>query len=149
MSNMDMTKEGEVMKFSGVRYAVIDGPHSKAGHERIVVAYPTEQALRDLIAAPSILAFGFSSREEALADADGCRPTAATYQHVLQAVASRKTRKQQRFSWPQLLGDTGSDLRGLAKCLVHCFSEVVTSMSILLSRPAGHRSQMCRAEEIR
>jgi hypothetical protein len=138
MSNMDMSEEGEVMKFSGVRYAVIEGPHTKAGHERIVIAYPTEQALRDLIAAPSIIAFGFSSREEALADAGACLPTATTYQRMLQAVASRKTKRQeQRFSWAQQLGETSSDLRGFAKFLVNCCSEVVTSMSILVSCVCG------------
>lgn len=125
---------------SEVRYALIEGVRTKAGHERIVIAYPTERSLRDLIAAPSIIAFGFYSREEALADACACLPTAATYQRLLEPVASGKTKRQERFSWAQLLGDTGSDLRGLAKYLVHCFSELVTSMSILLSCPAGHRS---------
>ena len=76
------------MKVSGVRYAVIDGPHTKAGHERIVIAYPTERALRDLIAAPSIIAFGFSSREEALVDACACLPAATTFQRLLRAFLS-------------------------------------------------------------
>jgi hypothetical protein len=135
---MDMSEEGEVMKFSGVRYAVIDGPHTQAGHERIVVAYPTEQALRDLIAAPSIVAFGFSSREEALADAGACLPTATTFQQMLQARASGKTKRQQhRFSWAQLLGNMSSELRGFANFLVRCCSEVVTSMSIFVSYVCG------------
>jgi hypothetical protein len=140
MANMQMSEEGHNMKFSGVRYAVIEGPHTEAGHESIVVAYQTEQALRDLIAAPSIIAFGFSSRDKALANTGSCRPTATAFERMLQPVASRKTKRQKRFCWAQLLEDSGSDLRGFAKYLVHCFSEVVTSMGILLSCPASHRS---------
>ena len=59
-----MNKLGDLCR---VRYAVIEGLRTETGHERIVIAYPTEQSLRDLIAAPSIVAFGFSSREEAVA----------------------------------------------------------------------------------
>lgn len=35
--------------------------------ERLVVAYPDEKTLRDLLAAPSIVALGYNSREEAQA----------------------------------------------------------------------------------
>jgi len=62
----------ELVDFSGVQYAVIEGLHTETGHERIVIAYPNEQSLRDLIAAPSIIALGFSSREEAVANAEAC-----------------------------------------------------------------------------
>ncbi len=52
----------EFSDFSSVQYAVIKGPHTETGNERIVIAYPDEESLRDLIAAPSILAVGFSTR---------------------------------------------------------------------------------------
>jgi hypothetical protein len=50
-----------------VRYAVIEGFRAEGGSEPFVLAYRNEQSLRDLIAAPCIAAFGFSSREEAAA----------------------------------------------------------------------------------
>jgi hypothetical protein len=50
-----------------VRYAVIETFRTEGGSERFVLAYCNEQSLRDLIAAPCIAAFGFSSHEEAAA----------------------------------------------------------------------------------
>lgn len=57
----------EVVESGSLQYAVIAGLHTETGVERLVIAYPNEESLRDLIAAPSILAAGFSSREEAAA----------------------------------------------------------------------------------
>ena len=62
----------ELVDFSGVQYAVIEALHTETGPERFVIAYPNEQSLRNVIAAPSIIAFGFSSREEAVANAEAC-----------------------------------------------------------------------------
>src|SRR6201988_870221 len=56
---------------SGVQYAVIAGIRTETGPERLVIAYPNEKSLRDLIAAPSIIAAGFSSREEAATGSRG------------------------------------------------------------------------------
>jgi hypothetical protein len=50
-----------------VRYAVIEAFRAEGGPERFVLAYRNEQSLCDLIAAPCIAAFGFSSREDATA----------------------------------------------------------------------------------
>ena len=58
------------------QYAVI-AVRTEPDRERLVIAYPNEKALRDLIAAPSIVALGYSSREEALANVDRCVPTTA------------------------------------------------------------------------
>ena len=55
----------------GERYAVIEAGH-KGRPERLVLAYREEKSLRDLIAAPSIIALGFASREQAMANLDGC-----------------------------------------------------------------------------
>lgn len=44
--------------------------------ERLVIAYPDEKTLRDLLAKPSIVALGYSSREEAEASICRCRTTA-------------------------------------------------------------------------
>ena len=68
---------GELVNFSGVQYAVIEALRTETGPERFVIAYPNEQSLRDVIAAPSIIAFGFSSREEAVANTEACFSAAA------------------------------------------------------------------------
>jgi thymidylate synthase len=62
---------------SGVLYAVIEALSTEAGSERFVVAYRNEQSLHDVIAAPCIIAFGFSSREEDVACTEGCVSVAA------------------------------------------------------------------------
>jgi hypothetical protein len=57
---------GALVRCSTVRYAIIQAS-SKVDHpERLVIAYPDENCLRDLIAAPSIIGLGFGSREEAM-----------------------------------------------------------------------------------
>lgn len=54
---------------STFRYAVIAVRNEPPG-ERLVISYPNEKVLRDLIAAPSILRLGYRSREEAIANID-------------------------------------------------------------------------------
>jgi len=54
------------------QYAVIAGLQTEQLPERLVVAYPDEESLRDLIAAPSIIALGFRSREEAVKHTECC-----------------------------------------------------------------------------
>jgi hypothetical protein len=49
------------------RYAVIEVRRAEGPSERLVCAYPDEHSLRDVIASPSIIAFGFASREDAQA----------------------------------------------------------------------------------
>ena len=71
--------DGEVMgalvHCSNVRYAIIQASSIKDHPERLVVAYPDENCLRDLIAAPSIVGLGFTSREEAMANLIGGIPS--------------------------------------------------------------------------
>ena len=67
----------ELVDFSLVRYAVIEALKIDANPERFVIAYRTEQALHDVIAAPSIIACGFSSRAEAEASTRVCVSAAA------------------------------------------------------------------------
>jgi len=124
----------ELVDCSSVRYAVIEGLHTETGHERIVIAYPNEQSLRDLIAAPSIVAFGFSSREEAVAGSRAYVPTAVAYQRMPEAMAGGETEKyQQGLSWAELRGETGSVLRRLGRFLATSCSDVVTSAIVVFS----------------
>jgi len=53
----------QMLDSSGMRYAVIAGLRTETGAERLVIAYANEKSLRDFIAAPSIIAVDFSSRE--------------------------------------------------------------------------------------
>jgi hypothetical protein len=67
----------ELVNLSEMQYAVIEALQTEAGSERFVIAYGSEQALHDVIAEPCIIAFGFSSREEAVATAEPCVSAAA------------------------------------------------------------------------
>jgi hypothetical protein len=60
---------------STLQYAIIAVRNEP--QERLVISYPDEKVLRDLIAAPSIMTLGYSSREEALANIDRCLSTIA------------------------------------------------------------------------
>ncbi len=124
----------ELVDFSVVQYAVIEGLHTETGHERIVIAYPNEQSLRDLIAAPSIVAFGFSSREEAVAGSRACVRTAAAYQRIPEAMAGRQTeRHQQGLSWAERRGETGSVLQRVRRFLATSRGDVVTWATVIFS----------------
>lgn len=61
----------ELVDFSAVQYAVIEALQTEADCERFVIAYRSEQSLHDVIAEPCIIAFGFSSREEAGSGCEG------------------------------------------------------------------------------
>jgi hypothetical protein len=52
---------------ANLKYAVIEARRTEVRRECIVIAYPDEQSLRDLIAARSIVALGFASRDNAAA----------------------------------------------------------------------------------
>jgi len=120
----------EVVDSSGMQYAVIAGLRTETGPERLVIAYPNEESLRDLIAAPSIIALGFLSREEAAASSGVRFPTGGAYQRV----ENTETRRQ-GFTWAERRGETGSFLRTLARFLVTSYSRVATRViAIFFSR---------------
>jgi hypothetical protein len=124
----------ELVDFSVVQCAGIEGLHTETGHERIVIAYSHKQSMRDLIAAPSIVAFGFSSREEAAAGSRACVPTAVADQRMPEAMAGGETDKhQQGLSWAERRGETVSVLRRLGRFLVTSCRDVVTSAVVIFS----------------
>ena len=124
----------EVVDSAGVQYAVIAGLRTETGPERLVISYPNEESLRDLIAAPSIVALGFSSREEAAASNSPSAPTAAAYQRMPEATASLGTETRlQGLRWAEERGETGSTLRRLARFLVTSYSDVVSSAMVIFS----------------
>ena len=52
------------------QFAVIEARRMDGPSERFVIAYSDENALRDLIAGPSIIGWGFATREQAQGHAD-------------------------------------------------------------------------------
>ena len=55
-----------------LKYAVVEAGRSELRRECIVIAYPDEELLLDLISARSIVALGFASRENAAASIENC-----------------------------------------------------------------------------
>jgi hypothetical protein len=124
----------QLFNFSSMQYAVIEALHSEAGPERFVIAYPNEQSLRDVIAEPSIVAFGFSSREEAIAGGRACVMSAVAHQRIPETVAGRKTATHQRvLTWAELREETGSLLRKLGGFFVTACSNAVTTATLIFS----------------
>jgi hypothetical protein len=72
----------ELVDTSTWRYAVIS-VRSEPDRERLVIAYPDEKTLLDLIAAPSIVALGYTSRADALKNIDRCVTTTASVKRLL------------------------------------------------------------------
>ena len=80
----------ELVDTSTWRYAVICA-RSEPDRERLVLAYPNEETLRDLIAAPSIVALGYSSRADALKNMDRCVTTTISIKRLKMAALDTKT----------------------------------------------------------
>jgi hypothetical protein len=75
----------ELVNTSTWRYGVIC-VRSEPARERLVIAYPDEETLQDLIAAPSIVALGYSSRADALKNIDRCVTTSVSLKRLKTAV---------------------------------------------------------------
>jgi len=73
----------ELVDTSTWRYAVIS-VRSEPDRERLVIEYPDEETLRDLIAAPSIVALGYTSRADALKNIDRCVTTTSSLKRLLE-----------------------------------------------------------------
>jgi len=122
----------KVVDSTGVKYAVIAGLRTETGPERLVIAYPNQESLRDLIAAPSIIATGFSSREEAVAGGRVPVPTGTSHQQMPKFTLGAGTeRYQQGLSWAGHRGEIGSTLRRLARFLLTTYSDVGTTVTAI------------------
>jgi hypothetical protein len=78
----------ELVNTSTWRFAVIS-VRSEPDRERLVIAYPGEEALRHLIAAPSIVALGYTSRVDALKNIDRCVTTKVSLKRLLNTASLR------------------------------------------------------------
>ena len=76
----------EVVDTSTWQYAVIN-VRSEPDRERLVIAYPDEGSLRFLIAAPSIVALGYSSRADALRSIAHCVTVKASLKPLLKTAS--------------------------------------------------------------
>ena len=128
----------QMVDSSGMQYAVIAGLRTETGPERLVIAYPNEKSLRELIAAASIIAVGFSSREEAVAGGRASMPTAIYRQQMPETIAGGGTEGyRQRLSCAERRGEIGSTVRRLGRFLVTSYSHAATTViAIFLSRNA-------------
>ena len=70
---------------------------TEPGCERVVIAYPDEKSLRELLAASSILGLGYRSREEAQLNIDGCTTTAYPSRRKVTATPVKTTLSFRRF----------------------------------------------------
>jgi hypothetical protein len=121
------------------RYAVIS-VRSEPARERLVIAYPDEKILRDLIAAPSIVALGYTSPADALKNIDRCVTTTASLKQLLKTAVLHTNLTfltECRVAWWRLAGAFGlsgtSKLmrnllhNGLAAALIFFYSRNVLS----------------------
>ena len=124
----------ESVDSSGVQYAVIAGLRTETGPERLVIAYANEKSLRDLIAARSIIAVGFSSREEATAGRKSpVRSAAASYKQMRGTMAVWAEEYLRVFKWVDRRADIGSALRTAAGFLVNSYSDLATTAVVMFS----------------
>lgn len=119
-----------VVDSGSMQYAVIAGLHTETGIERLVIAYPSEESLRDLIAAPSIIAAGFSSPEEAAAGSIACAATVVGQQRIT-CRESEVCRREPGLA--ELPKDQGSVFRKLARFIVTSYGDVAASAFVILA----------------
>jgi hypothetical protein len=122
-----------VVDFPDVRYAVIEVLQTETGHERIVIAYQSEESLRDLIAAPSIVALGLASRDEAVMRGVASFRNGVVDQQTAETMAGADTiRLQQRLNQKRR-GETGSISQKVRRFVSTCCSDVLTWATVILA----------------
>lgn len=121
-----------VTNVADVRYAVIEVLQTETGHERIVIAYPNEESLRNLIAAPSIVALGFASRDEAIIGGEASFPNAAVDERMPETMARADTESPQRLN-RQRRGKTASMSQKVRRFFSTSCSAVRTWATVIFS----------------
>jgi hypothetical protein len=132
----------ELVDASNWRYAVIS-VRPEPARERLVVAYPDEDSLRDLIAAPSIVALGYASRADALKNIDRGVTTTTPVKRLLKTTSlhpSMTFLTECRAALRRLAGAFGLSgtskvvrnllHHGLAAALVFLYSKNVLSSTV-------------------
>jgi hypothetical protein len=128
--------QGEVMAgvvdSSIAQYAVIEARRTEGPSECFVIAYSDEESLRDLIAAPSIIACGFASREQAQANIDADFWTAVAWMQTSTGLTVDAAAKYPSgvLSIKRCLG-AGFDLRQTGR-VVRAFLQTTVATAILI-----------------
>ena len=80
---MQFVARGDVVHGVGteISYYAVISIRNEPCCERLVISYADEQTLRNFFAAPSILALGYRSREDAIADDAGSFPETSASPH--------------------------------------------------------------------
>jgi len=92
---------------SNIHYAIIQASSVDEHPERFVIAYPDENCLRDLIAAPSIIGVGFTSRADALANIESGLPDSTGYTRERRTIEMSCAGQEKRD-----LGDAAGQKKG-------------------------------------
>ena len=130
----------ELVGTETLRYAVICA-RSEPDHERLVLAYPNEEALRDLIAAPSIVSLGYGSRADALKNIDvGCtaslkRPLKTAMLHTTRTILSECRVTLRRYAGGSAHSEGSKVVRnllrsGLTAALIFFYSRNMLSSAL-------------------
>jgi hypothetical protein len=120
-----------VSDFPDVRYAVIGVRQTETGPERIVIAYSSEESLRDLVAAPSIVALGFASHDEAVMGGGASLPNRVVDQQTPETMAGADTNRSQQRLNQQRRGETGSMSQRARRFVSTCCSDVLTWATVI------------------
>jgi hypothetical protein len=124
----------ESVDVAQVRYAVLEVPRTKGGSECFVVAYPNEDCLYGVIAAPRIVACGFCSREAAFASSVARLSTASEHKQVPRAPrVERALEPQHGVHCPELRSDADLALRVIRRFLVGFYNDVVAAGILIFS----------------
>lgn len=76
----------ELVDSSSERFAVIESRWTDRRPDRIVLGYHDEESLRELIATPSIIAVGFTSREDAIKRIEACFSAVTPWHQVQKTI---------------------------------------------------------------
>jgi hypothetical protein len=120
----------ELVDIADVRYAVLEVPRTEGGSERFVVAYPNENCLYDVIAAPRIIAYGFSSRESA-AGVPETRSLTATAQNHAPKVTVVERAQEHQHGWLERRSDTGRALWLIRRFFVAFYNDAVAAAILM------------------
>jgi hypothetical protein len=121
----------QMFNSSCVHYALIAGLRTETGLESFVIAYQSESALRDLIAAPSIIAAGFSSREEAAAGSRAYLPPA---RERITGREIKRCHQEVDFAEPRRdTRDRGTVLRKLARFVASSYGDIAATVFVIFA----------------
>jgi hypothetical protein len=119
---------------ANMQFAVIRLSGTKAFPERVVIAYPNEEILRDLIAGPSIIGLGFVSREDALATADSDFPKTNVQRRAIKKAIAIGNNKFQAHSVMNRLVDGFSFSKGCESARSFLHFAIASATLIFYSR---------------